>query len=88
MPMLMLQCKSCGEVFAGLYVPEGSTGDFKTTATSASTSHTCSRGHTNEYVPADYMDWSWYLLENFTKVILVTYPDSFDYNTSPVYNLQ
>jgi len=25
MPMLMLQCKSCGEVFPGLYVPEGST---------------------------------------------------------------
>jgi hypothetical protein len=58
MPMLMLKCKSCGEVFAGLYVPEGSTGDFKITATNASTTHTCSRGHTNEYVPTDYMDWS------------------------------
>ena len=23
------------------------------------------------------MDWSWYRLENLTKVILVTYPDSF-----------
>ena len=57
-PMLMLQCKSCGEVFAGLYVPEGSTREFKTDATNASTSHTCSRKHTNEYVPADYMDWS------------------------------
>ena len=58
MPMLMLQCKSCGEVFPGLYVPEGSTEDFKTNATNASTSHTCSRKHTNEYVRADYMDWS------------------------------
>jgi hypothetical protein len=58
MPMLMLQCKSCGEVFPGLYVPEGSTEDFKTTATNANTSHTCSRKHTNEYIPTDYMDWS------------------------------
>jgi hypothetical protein len=56
--MLMLQCKSCGEVFPGLYVPEGSTEDFKTNATNANTSHTCSRKHTNEYIPADYMDWS------------------------------
>ena len=24
MPMLMLQCKTCGEVFLGIYVPEGS----------------------------------------------------------------
>lgn len=58
MPMLMLQCKSCGEVFAGLYVPEGSTEDVKINATNARTSHTCSRKHTNEYVRADYMDWS------------------------------
>jgi len=58
MLMLMLQCKSCGEVFAGLYVPEGSTEHFKTSATNANTSHTCSRRRTNEYVPADYMDWS------------------------------
>ena len=59
MPMLMLQCKSCGEVFPGLYVPEGSTEDFKTNATNTNnTSHTCSRKHTNEYGPADYMDWS------------------------------
>ena len=56
--MLMLQCKSCGEVFAGLYVPEGSTEDVKINATNTSTSHTCSRKHTNEYVRADYMDWS------------------------------
>jgi hypothetical protein len=56
--MLMLQCKSCGKVFAGLYVSEGITEDFKTNATKASTSHTCSRRCTNEYVPADYMVWS------------------------------
>jgi GTP-binding protein HflX len=28
MPMLMLKCKTCGEVFPGLYVPEKSTDDF------------------------------------------------------------
>ena len=58
MPMLMLQCKTCGEVVPGIYIPERSTDDFKTSATNADTSHTCSRGHKNEYVTVDYMDWS------------------------------
>jgi len=58
MPMLMLKCKTCGEVFAGVYVPEGSGSDAKSFATSADTSHTCSRGHRNEYAYQDYMDWS------------------------------
>ena len=56
--MLMLQCKTCGEVFPGIYIPERSTNDFKTSATNADTLHTCSRGHKNEYVTVDYMDWS------------------------------
>lgn len=56
--MLMLKCKTCGEVFPGLYVPEGSTADFKSTATKNDSSHTCSRGHANEYALQDYMDWS------------------------------
>jgi len=54
----MLQCRTCGEVFPGIYIPEGSTDDFKTSATNTDTSHTCSRGHNNEYATADYMDWS------------------------------
>jgi hypothetical protein len=54
----MLKCKTCGEVFPGLYVPEGSTDDFKTTATNSDITHICSRKHSNEYVPVDYMDWS------------------------------
>ena len=58
MPMLMLKCKTCGEVFPGIYVPEGSTDSFKSTTTSLDTSHTCSRGHKNEYISEDYMDWS------------------------------
>jgi hypothetical protein len=58
MPMLMLKCKTCGEVFQGIYVPEGSTADFTANATNADTSHTCSRKHSNEYVTVDYMDWS------------------------------
>ena len=40
MPMLMLQCKTCGEFFPGIYVPEESTTDFKATATNADTLHT------------------------------------------------
>jgi uncharacterized Zn finger protein len=58
MPMLMLKCKSCGEVFPGIYVPEDSTDKFKSTVTSSDTSHTCSRGHKNEYTTEEYMDWS------------------------------
>ncbi|HEX2067436.1 MAG TPA: hypothetical protein VFY41_07975 [Nitrososphaeraceae archaeon] len=58
MPMLMIQCKTCGEVFPGLYVDEGSNDAFKASAINANTSHTCSRGHKNEYVTVDYMDWS------------------------------
>jgi len=56
--MLMIKCKSCGEVFPGLYVAEGSSQEFKASATNADTSHICSRGHHNEYVLEDYMDWS------------------------------
>jgi hypothetical protein len=59
MPMLMLQCKTCSEVFPGIYVPEQSTTDFKATATNADTLHTCSRQTApNEYITIDYMDWS------------------------------
>ena len=74
--MLMLKCKTCGEVFPGIYVPEGSTADSTVNATTSDTSHTCSRKHSNEYVTVDYMDWSWGNL-NSAKVILVTYPDNF-----------
>jgi hypothetical protein len=56
--MLMLKCKSCGEVFPGVYVPEGSTDDFKSSVISSDTSHTCSRGHKNQYITEEYMDWS------------------------------
>jgi hypothetical protein len=58
MPMLMLKCKTCGEVFPGLYVPEGSTSEFKLDATNKDVSHSCSRGHNNDYLGEDYMDWS------------------------------
>lgn len=54
----MLRCKTCGEVFPGIYVHEGSNSDFKSTAARADPSHVCSRGHRNNYAMADYMDWS------------------------------
>lgn len=58
MPMLMLKCKTCGEPFPGIYVPEGSNSNFKSTAAGADPSHVCSRGHRNNYALVDYMDWS------------------------------
>ena len=57
MPMLMLKCKTCGEVFPGIYVPEGSS-DLKSAAVGGISQHTCSRGHTHGYAGEDYLDWS------------------------------
>ena len=57
MPMLMLKCKNCGEVFPGVYLSE----DIKIGSklkTDSISSHTCSRGHKNDYFPDDFMDWS------------------------------
>jgi len=56
-PMLMLKCKNCGEVFAGLYIGEDTNKDSSSEINS-NTFHVCSRGHKNEYVSEDYMDWS------------------------------
>ena len=54
--MLMLKCKNCGEVFPGVYIPENTKDpNLKTNCT---TSHVCSRGHKNDYLPVDFMDWS------------------------------
>ncbi len=58
MPMLMIKCKTCGEVFAGVYLPEESNSEAKQTLVQGSKSHTCSRGHENEYSEPDFMDWS------------------------------
>ncbi|MGI0050614.1 MAG: hypothetical protein ACRD8K_02655 [Nitrososphaeraceae archaeon] len=60
MPMLMLKCKTCGEVFPGIYIVEESTNDyeFKSSITKNNMIHSCSRGHQNEYSIEDYMDWS------------------------------
>jgi hypothetical protein len=58
MPMLMLKCKTCGEVFPGIYVPEGSSDTIKSETITANSEHICSRGHKNEYDTLDYMDWS------------------------------
>ncbi len=56
--MLMLKCKTCGEIFPGLYLAENSKEDVILRLTKSESSHECSRGHENEYAPEDYMDWS------------------------------
>jgi len=53
----MLKCKNCGEVFAGLYIAEDTNKDSSSQINS-NTFHVCTRGHKNEYVSEDYMDWS------------------------------
>jgi hypothetical protein len=54
----MLQCKNCGVVFPGIYVNEGINIDSKAKILSSNKSHTCSRGHLNDYQSDDYLDWS------------------------------
>jgi hypothetical protein len=56
MPMLMLKCKNCGEIFPGIYVNEEENDTAE--AKNLSMTHTCLRGHKNDYVSVDYMDWS------------------------------
>jgi hypothetical protein len=53
----MLKCKTCGEVFPGIYVPEGDAVNLKAVM-SADAFHTCSRGHRDEYGAEDCMNWS------------------------------
>jgi hypothetical protein len=54
----MLHCKTCGEVFPGIYIRERSTDRFKIPAINADTLRICSRGQNDEYATVDYMDWS------------------------------
>lgn len=58
MPMLMLKCKTCGEVFPGIYLAEDNKEDLVSKLTKSDSPHLCSRGHENKYAPEDYMDWS------------------------------
>ena len=58
MPMLMLKCKTCGEVFPGIYLAEDKKEDLVSKLTKSDIPHLCSRGHENKYTPEDYMDWS------------------------------
>lgn len=58
MPMLMLKCRTCGLVFPGHYVPEGSNAEFKAGAAKEDSLHSCSNGHEHEYAAEEYMDWS------------------------------
>jgi hypothetical protein len=58
MPMLMLKCKTCGEVFPGIYLAEDKKEDLVSKLTKTDIPHLCSRGHENKYAPEDYMDWS------------------------------
>jgi hypothetical protein len=56
--MLMLKCKTCGEVFPGIYLAEDMKEDLVSKLTKSDIPHLCSRGHENKYAPEDYMDWS------------------------------
>jgi hypothetical protein len=53
----MLKCKNCGEVFPGVYIPENAITDSNK-KTDFKNSYVCSRGHKNDYLPDDFMDWS------------------------------
>ena len=55
----MLQCKSCGVIFQGVYVEEQKEHkEFKSTLSNLEPEHICSRGHSNLYIAEDYIDFS------------------------------
>jgi len=54
----MLKCKTCGEVFPGIYLAEDKKEDLVSKLTKTDIPHLCSREHENKYAPEDYMDWS------------------------------
>ena len=57
--MLMLQCKSCGVIFQGIYIEEQKEHkEFKSTLLNLEPEHICSRGHSNLYMAEDYIDFS------------------------------
>ena len=59
MPMLMLQCKTCGIIFQGIYIDEQMDHkEFKSTLSNSEPEHICSRGHNNSYITEDYIDFS------------------------------
>jgi hypothetical protein len=59
MPMLMLKCKTCGQVFPGTYIAEKSNNNTTNSPINLKPSqYTCSRGHISDYITEDYMDFS------------------------------
>ena len=59
MPMLMLKCKTCGQVFPGTYIVERSNNNKTNSPINLKPSqYTCSRGHICDYITEDYMDFS------------------------------
>jgi hypothetical protein len=59
MPMLMLKCKTCGQVFPGTYIAERSNNNtMKSPINLKPSQYTCSRGHIRDYITEDYMDFS------------------------------
>lgn len=59
MPMLMLKCKTCGQVFPGTYIEERSNNNtIKPPINLKPSQYTCSRGHIRDYITEDYMDFS------------------------------
>ena len=59
MPMLMLKCKTCGQVFPGTYIAEGSNNnESKSHIALKNEEFICSSGHINDYITEDFMDFS------------------------------
>ena len=55
----MLQCKTCGIIFQGMYIDEKNDHkEFKSILLNSESEHICSRGHNNSYIAEDYIDFS------------------------------
>lgn len=57
MPMMMLKCKTCGIIFSAVYISDMD--EFKKKSKSElNLIYSCSGGHSNQYLPENYIDLS------------------------------
>lgn len=55
--MLMLKCKTCGIIFSAMYISDMD--EFKNESNGETNlMHSCSKGHSNQYVIDNYIDLS------------------------------
>lgn len=58
MPMLMLKCKTCGQVVPGTYIAKSNNNGSKSLIALKNEEYIYSRGHIYDYITEDFIDLS------------------------------